>query len=110
MPELILLPTGTVVPLPPGTTLLAAIGRAGAPIGQSCRGQGVCNSCRVRIEAGADALTPPAADELSWRVPAPWRLACRARAAPGTAPGARIAAWCAAWGPPSEDAPSADPP
>ncbi len=45
-------------------TLLDAVRRAGLPLGQSCRGEGVCRSCTVEVLAGADALVPPGPLEL----------------------------------------------
>jgi ferredoxin len=66
-------------------TLLAAVRRAGLPLGASCEGRGICGACRVRVPAGADALSPPDAaerDALRRLDAAPdERLACRARVA-----------------------------
>jgi ferredoxin len=42
-------PDGAVLEVCPGTPLLAAILRAGRPIGYACRGQGVCVSCRLQV-------------------------------------------------------------
>ncbi|HUP46336.1 MAG TPA: 2Fe-2S iron-sulfur cluster-binding protein [Thermoanaerobaculia bacterium] len=44
-------------------TLLDAARRAGAPIGNSCGGIGICARCRVRIVAGADQLSAPTSVE-----------------------------------------------
>lgn len=63
-------------------TLLDVARRAGAPIGNSCGGVGVCARCVVRIIAGAEHLTPATAIEIrigSLRgVPAGDRFACQA--------------------------------
>jgi len=40
-------------------TLLDAARRAGAPLGNSCGGVGVCARCRVRVVSGAENLSPP---------------------------------------------------
>ncbi len=55
-------------------TLLDVARRAGAPIGNSCGGIGVCNRCRVRIVEGAENLTPPTRFEKDLEE----RLACQA--------------------------------
>jgi ferredoxin len=63
-------------------TLLDVARRAGAPIGNSCGGVGVCARCVVRIIAGAENLTPATAIETrigSQRgVSAGERFACQA--------------------------------
>ncbi len=43
----------------PDETILDAARRAGAPLGNSCGGVGVCARCRVTIVDGADHLSPP---------------------------------------------------
>lgn len=40
-------------------TLMDAIRRAGAPIGNSCGGVGICARCRIRVIAGAENLSEP---------------------------------------------------
>lgn len=59
-------------------TLLNAVRRAGLPIGQSCRGDGVCRSCVVDVEAGADALLPLSPLEVRFNFTPARRLACQA--------------------------------
>nr|WP_293177524.1 2Fe-2S iron-sulfur cluster-binding protein [Nannocystis sp.] len=44
---------------PDAATLLDAVRHVGLPLGQSCRGEGVCRSCAVEILAGIDGLTAP---------------------------------------------------
>jgi ferredoxin len=45
-------------------TLLDVARRAGAPLGNSCGGVGVCTRCRVRVVAGAENLSEPTSIEL----------------------------------------------
>jgi 2Fe-2S ferredoxin len=45
-------------------TLLDVARRAGAPLGNSCGGVGVCARCRVQVLAGSENLTPATAIEL----------------------------------------------
>ena len=62
-----------------GQRLLPAINRAGAPLGQSCRGQGVCRACVVTVVHGQEALSPRNEVEARWSVEPECRLACQAR-------------------------------
>ena len=55
-------------------TILDVARRAGAPIGNSCGGIGICNRCRVRIIEGSENLTPP----TRFEVDPEQRLACQA--------------------------------
>ena len=45
-------------------TLLDAARRAGAPLGNSCGGVGVCARCRVRVTGGAENLSAPTTIEM----------------------------------------------
>jgi ferredoxin len=90
-------PNGKVCEVPTGTSLLAAANRAGMPLGQSCRGQGVCNSCRVRVDAGKARLSAPTPLERRWRLEPPWRLACQTRVTDGPDE-VIVALGCPAWG------------
>jgi ferredoxin len=58
----------------PNETVLDVARRAGAPIGNSCGGIGICNRCRVRVVEGTENLTPPTRFEKT----ADERLACQA--------------------------------
>ena len=58
-------------------TLLDAARRAGAPIGNSCGGVGVCSRCKVQVVEGSEHLSPPTRME-SARVSGDERLACQA--------------------------------
>jgi ferredoxin len=50
-------PLGTNAEAKPDETVLDAARRAGAPLGNSCGGVGVCGRCRVRLLAGAENLS-----------------------------------------------------
>lgn len=65
----------------PGTTLLAAIRRAGLPIGRSCDGAGICRACVIHVPEGAGLLTPSTALERAAGATHETRLACQARVA-----------------------------
>jgi ferredoxin len=58
----------------PNETVLDVARRAGAPIGNSCGGIGICNRCRIRVVQGAENLTPPTRFEKDPEE----RLACQA--------------------------------
>jgi len=51
-------PIGNSAEAKPNETILDVARRAGAPIGNSCGGIGICNRCRVRIVEGSENLTP----------------------------------------------------
>jgi ferredoxin len=57
-------PLGRAAEAKPNETILDAARRAGAPIGNSCGGVGVCARCRVRVVAGSENLSPPTSIEL----------------------------------------------
>lgn len=48
----------------PDETVLDAARRAGAPLGNSCGGVGICGRCRIRVVAGAEQLSAPTSIEL----------------------------------------------
>ena len=58
----------------PNETLLDVARRAGAPIGNSCGGIGICGRCRVEVLQGSENLTPPTRFEKE----SEQRLACQA--------------------------------
>jgi adenylate cyclase len=76
-------PTGQVIEIQPGTTILEASRVAGIPHAAVCGGRGRCSTCRVRISEGLDRL--PAASEQERKVldrvgaPPNVRLACQTR-------------------------------
>lgn len=73
------LPSGQELRVSPGTFLTTAAMWAGISILHDCDGQGVCGTCRVKIEEGASALAPPDRREriqLGARTEDGWRLCC----------------------------------
>ncbi|MBL9106916.1 MAG: 2Fe-2S iron-sulfur cluster binding domain-containing protein [Myxococcales bacterium] len=91
---------------PEGTSLLAAVRHAGLPLGQSCRGEGVCRSCAVDIVAGADRLGPLTPLERRFKFSGERRLACQA-GLPSAHTDVSVVVTHPAWGrpPPAEPAP-----
>jgi len=83
-PTVRFLPADVTVEVGRGTYLTAAAVRAALPLVHDCDGQGVCSTCRVRIEAGAPSLPPPSTAEKSQLgnlVDDGWRLCCQLRVA-----------------------------
>ena len=75
-------PSGARVTVPRGAFLTLAAVRAMAGVVHDCDGQGVCGTCRVKIEAGAEGLSPVEERERRQLGPAVdrgWRLCCLAR-------------------------------
>jgi ferredoxin len=75
-------PLGRSAAARPDETALDAARRAGAPLGNSCGGTGICARCRVRVLAGAENLSAPTTIELRVSAErgfaADERLACQA--------------------------------
>lgn len=84
-------------------TLLDAVRHVGLPLGQSCRGEGVCRSCAVDIDAGAGHLGPESPLERRFGFHDTRRLACQAHLP--RAAGSIVLVSHRAWGRP----PAADP-
>jgi adenylate cyclase len=76
-------PSGQLVRVAPGTSVLEASRMAGIPHASLCGGRGRCSTCRSRIVGPADAIPRPSVDEarVLQRVGAPSdvRLACQVR-------------------------------
>lgn len=75
------LPHGNEARVPSGTFLTTAAVRAGVAIVHDCDGQGVCSTCRVHLEEGAGALSPPdprEREQLGEELERGWRLCCLA--------------------------------
>jgi len=74
---------GPAVPVPPATSLLAALHRAGHDWPHACGARGRCTTCRVQVLAGATHLTPLTEAELRYqaagRLAPTERLTCQAR-------------------------------
>jgi uncharacterized 2Fe-2S/4Fe-4S cluster protein (DUF4445 family) len=79
--DLLFLPAGTRVRVPPGVTLFDAASWNGIAIDSTCGGHGTCKKCKIRILNGSAPASP-----LDARAFAPdelrdgWRLACRVQA------------------------------
>ena len=73
---------GPPLDVPAGRTVLAAIHAAGHAWWHACGAKGRCTTCRVRVLAGAETLTPPTEPELRYRAAGRLaeteRLACQA--------------------------------
>ena len=65
-------PIGKSALAKPNETVLDVARRAGAPIGNSCGGVGVCGRCQVRIVDGSENISPPTRFEIQEK-----RLACQ---------------------------------
>jgi len=73
------LPSGREARVARGTFLTTAAVRAGVEIVHDCDGQGVCSTCQVHIEEGAERLSAPDPREhaqLGDRIERGWRLCC----------------------------------
>ncbi len=63
MARVTFLPAGTVVECATGTSLFDAGAQAGISIETACVGKGTCGLCRVKVVAGADALSAYSEEE-----------------------------------------------
>ena len=76
-------PSGRVVEILPGLSVLEASRLNGIPHASVCGGRGRCSTCRIRVEGSQEALVTPAAEEVKVlrRVGAApdVRLACQLR-------------------------------
>lgn len=74
---------GAVVLVPAGGTLLAALQAAGFDWLHACGQKGRCTTCRLRVLAGAELLSPLTDPETRYRaagrLQADERLTCQAR-------------------------------
>jgi ferredoxin len=74
-------PSGRVIRVAEGTSLLEAARRAGLPLASACRGDALCGRCGVSVLEGASALpierNAEARAKRRNRVPTEQRLACR---------------------------------
>lgn len=66
----------------PGECILDIARRNSAHIGFVCDGTGFCQTCKVRVLAGSEFLSPPNDREKNWlpdaRLQEGWRLGCQA--------------------------------
>ena len=76
-------PSGRVVEILPGVSVLEASRLAGIPHASVCGGRGRCSTCRIRVEGPEQAMPPPSLEErkvLDRVAAAPdVRLACQLR-------------------------------
>ena len=71
------IPLGTSAVAKENETVLDVARRAGAPLGNSCGGVGVCTRCKVRVVSGE--LSPPTSMEVRFgKLEEGERLACQA--------------------------------
>lgn len=98
----------TARPFGPQFTLLDAVRHAGLPLGQSCRGEGVCRSCAVDIEAGGEHLGAVTPLERRFGFHDTRRLACQA-CLPAPDGAQIVLVTHRAWGRPPAADPPADP-
>ena len=85
MPAVTVLPLHIVIPVEPGETLMAAARRLGCHWPSVCGGIGQCTTCVVRVEGGAQHLSPMRTQEAEMlalyrgggQVPPQLRLACQ---------------------------------
>lgn len=64
MPIVRFLNVNLEVHVPPGTTILQAARRCGAPEGSRCGGVCACSTCHVYVERGREFLSPQNDEEL----------------------------------------------
>ncbi|MBO0357736.1 (2Fe-2S)-binding protein [Hymenobacter sp. BT186] len=67
MPTLTVQNLPATVPVPAGSTLLAALQAAGHDWMHACGAKGRCTTCRIILVSGAESLTPPTAAELRYQ-------------------------------------------
>jgi len=76
-------PDGRSAPVGEDQTLLAALLAVGVPITHACGGNARCSTCRVRVEEGADVVSPRTDDEAEMAAKLQFddltRLACQTR-------------------------------
>ena len=78
MPRLVVQGRGEV-DAPAGATILAACDQGGIHIETECGGFAACNSCRVAVISGMDALSPVGFDEEPFLDRPDQRLGCQAK-------------------------------
>lgn len=63
MPTITFQPMGVTVSVSPGTTILAAAEQQGLFLRHVCGGNAICGTCRCKVLAGAENLSPIARHE-----------------------------------------------
>ncbi len=84
MPKISDQPEGIQVTVEPGTTILEAARRCGAPVGSACGGNCACSTCHVWVKKGLDSLSEMEDGEndildKAFDVRASSRLGCQAK-------------------------------
>ena len=64
MPRIEFVPSGIVVEITDGETILDAAVKVELSFANACSGNGACGGCRVQVLRGHDALPEPSAQEL----------------------------------------------
>ena len=86
MPRVRYLPEKIDVAVEPGTTILEAARKCGAPVGSACGGNLACSTCHVWVKQGLDSLSEMEDGEndildKAFDVRASSRLGCQAKLA-----------------------------
>jgi len=86
MPRVRYLPEKIDVAVEPGTTILEAARKCGAPVGSACGGNLACSTCHVWVKQGLDSLSEMEDGEndildKAFDVRATSRLGCQAKVA-----------------------------
>jgi len=63
MPRVTFLPSGRVVDVAAGCTILEAAHKASVELEHSCGGVATCGNCHVHVQEGLSQLPPPSDDE-----------------------------------------------
>jgi ferredoxin, 2Fe-2S len=81
MPQIKFIKKHPVIEVDIGDNLMRSLLRAQMPVASSCNGQGICGKCRVRVLAGADALSARTKIEAQMQgqhnLPPDMRLSCQ---------------------------------
>lgn len=65
MPRITFVKNKAPIDIPEGIMLMEALLAHGVPVASSCKGDGICGKCRMRIVEGADNLPAKSAAESS---------------------------------------------
>jgi len=65
MPRISFVKNKAPIDIPEGIVLMEALLAHGVPVASSCKGDGICGKCRMRIVAGADSLPAKSTAEIA---------------------------------------------
>lgn len=65
MPQISFVKNKAPIDLPEGVVLMEALLAHGVPVASSCKGDGICGKCRMRIVTGAELLPAKSAAEIA---------------------------------------------